>query len=55
LFTWTINLLVWPEDLLAKFLDNIRIAETRLAAIGEEIAAKFQGNTRSKPVAVLGK
>jgi len=52
LFTWTINLLVWPEDLLVKLSDSIRIAETRLAPIGEEIAAKFKGNTRSKPVAV---
>lgn len=52
LFTWTINLLVWPEDLLAKFSDSIRIAETKLAAIGEEIAARFQGNTRPKPVAL---
>jgi len=52
LFTWTINFLVWPEDLLARFSDNIRVAETKLAAIGEEIAARFHGHIVSKPVAL---
>lgn len=52
LFTWAINLLVWPEDLLVKFSDNIRMAETKLAGIGEEIAARFQGNAHIKPVAL---
>jgi hypothetical protein len=51
-FIWTINLLVWPEDLLSKFSNNIRMAETKLAAIGEEIAARFQGNRRPNPVAL---
>ena len=52
LFTWSINLLVWPEDLLLKFSRNIRMAETKLVAIGEEIAARFRGNPRLKPVAL---
>ena len=52
LFIWTINMLVWPEDLLVKFSDNIRRAETKLAGIGEEIAARFQGNIHAKPVAL---
>ncbi|MBW1790141.1 MAG: FUSC family protein, partial [Deltaproteobacteria bacterium] len=52
LFTWTINLLVWPEDLLAKFRHSIKVAETKIAAIGEEIAARFHGNRRQKPVAL---
>ena len=50
LFTWTINLLVWREDLLAKFSDNIKFAETKLVAIGEEIAARFHGHSVSSPV-----
>ena len=50
LFTWTINLLVWREDLLAKFLDNIKAAGTKLPTIGEEIAARFHGNRVPRPV-----
>ncbi|MCP4575495.1 MAG: hypothetical protein GY846_04335 [Deltaproteobacteria bacterium] len=52
LFTFTINLLVWPEDLLAKFTENIRLAETKLATIGEELAARFHGNKVPVPVAL---
>jgi uncharacterized membrane protein YgaE (UPF0421/DUF939 family) len=52
LFTWTINLLVWREDLLAKFLDNIKFAGTKLPAIGEEISARFHGNRVPRPVAL---
>gem|GEM_PF-1501058 len=52
LFAWTINLLVWPEDLLARFSSSLRVAETKLAAIGEEIAARFHGNMVYKPVAL---
>jgi len=52
LFTWIINLLVWREDLLEKFHGSLRLAETKIASIGEEIAAKFQGNSRPKPVAL---
>ncbi|EFK09761.1 conserved hypothetical protein [delta proteobacterium NaphS2] len=45
LFTWTINLLIWPEDLLEKFFQDIRDAEKKLPAIGEKIAARFHGGT----------
>ena len=44
LFTWTINLLIWPEDLLEKFSQNVRDAEKKLPAIGEKIAARFHGS-----------
>ncbi len=50
LFTWTINLLVWPEDLLVKFSQNIRDAEKKLPSIGEEIAAWFHGSGGFGPV-----
>lgn len=52
LFTWGINLLVWPEDLLARFKDRLRYSKTRLAAIGEEIAARFRGYDVLKPAAL---
>jgi len=50
LFTWTINLLVWPEDLLAKFFQNIRDAGKKLPSIGEEIAARFNASRGPGPV-----
>ena len=50
LFTWVINLLLWREDLLERFRGSLRFAEKKIAGIGEEMAAKFQGSRRSKPV-----
>ena len=35
---------MWREDLLVKFLENIKVAGTKLPAIGEEIAARLHGN-----------
>ncbi len=49
LFTWTINLLIWREDLMARFAQGIRKAETDFAAMGEEMAARFRGNAIAKP------
>ncbi len=52
LFTWTINLLIWPEDLLAKFKQNVREAEKMLPAIGEEIAARFHSGKYPESVSL---
>jgi uncharacterized membrane protein YgaE (UPF0421/DUF939 family) len=50
LLTWVINLLIWPEDLLGKFSQNIGIAEKKLPAIGETFAAHFHAGIDPRPV-----
>ena len=43
LFIWTINLLVWPEDLLNRFSVSLESAKKEVAAVGETLVNRFQG------------
>ena len=43
LFIWTINLLVWPEDLLKRFSASLEAAKKEVAAVGETLVRRFQG------------
>ncbi len=47
LFIWTINLLIWPEDLVKKFSAGILAAKGNLAIVGELVTSRFKGESGS--------